>query len=172
MATVKAIVDLDVVTNNDRKSDYYGKSYARIHQKEPINLRGLCLMAASGGTPFTEDVLLGCVKLLTRVAVDQLSIGQAVKIDGLGTLRPTIENAHGGADSPSDYNVNVHVEGVHVRFIPEGDKLDRITSRAMKEKCILRKTYEVTYREVTVGGKPKKVPVYSPIVVPDDDPEP
>lgn len=68
--------------------------------------------------------------------------------------------------------MNEHITGVHVRFIPEGMELDRITSREMKKKCVLRKTYEVEYREITVEGKTKKIPIYVPIKGNNPDPEP
>lgn len=170
MATVKRIVDLDVVTNTNSKSEAYGKVFGRIHHEEPINLRGLCEEIVQNGSPFTTDIVEGVAIRLRNGIVSRLSEGTGVKIDGLGTFRPTLKNVKGGADSVYDYNVNEHVTGVHVRFIPEGVKLDRITYRAMKEKCILRKTYEVTYKTIMHGGEPKKVPVYTPIV--EEDPNP
>ena len=123
------------------------KVFPKLETYSQKSLDDLVKYVRGHGAPFSAGTIEGVVTTLMEAAVVWLSNGHTVKIDGLGTLRPTIENAHGGADSPSDYNVNVHVEGVHVRFIPEGEKLDRITSRAMKEKCILRKTYEVTYNQ-------------------------
>ena len=71
------------------------------------------------------------------------------------------------ADSARDYNVTEGVIGVHIRFIPEGEELDRITSRQMKSMCTLRKTYEVSFKTITHGGKSMQIPVYSPIVESD-----
>jgi hypothetical protein len=172
MATERQVVEVDIVTNENRKSDYFGKKYGRIHYTEPINMRGVCDMINSNGSPWTRDIIDGVFIRYRNCVVDLLSQGIGVKIDGLGTLRPTLENAHGGADSVEDFNVNEHITGVHVRFIPEGDELDRITSREMKKKCVLRKTYEVEYREITVDGKPKKIPIYVPIKGNKPDPEP
>ncbi len=168
MATTKRIVDLDIYTNTNSKSESYGKCFGRIHHEEPIDLRGMCEEIVRNGSPFTPDTVEGVAIRLRNCMVARLSEGTGVKIDGLGTFRPTLKNEKGGADSVYDYNVNEHVIGVHVRFIPEGEKLDRITSRAMKEQCILRKTFEVTYKTITHGGKQVKVPVYTPIITEDE----
>ena len=115
----------------------------------------------------------GVVTRLRNCIVELLSEGQGVKLDGLGTLRPTLENATGGADSIKDFNVTEHVTGVHVRFIPEGEELDRLTSREMMKNCVLRKTYEVTYSTIVHGGKEMKIPSYTPIKKPSsDEPKP
>lgn len=172
MATVKQVVEVDVVTNDNRKSDYYGKKYGRIHYTEPINMRGVCDIINSNGSPWTRDIIDGVFIRYRNCVVDLLSQGIGVKIDGLGTLRPTLENAHGGADTVEEFNVNEHITGVHIRFIPEGEELDRLTSREMKKKCELRKTYEVEYREITTGGETKKIPIYVPIHEEDENPDP
>ena len=120
MATQQTVVDLDIYTNTNRKSDTFGKCFARMHPKETINLRA-------------------------------------------------IDNTPGCADSAYDFNVEENVVGVHIRFIPENEKFEQITSRKFMEKCVLRKAYEVTYKTVTHNSKPMKVPVYSPIVLEDGD---
>ena len=148
MAVPKRVVELDLVPNNNEKSDTYGKYFARIHYIEPLNLRGVCDLIALSGV---------------------LSEGQGVKLDGLGTLRPTLENTKGGAESPDAFNVNENVAGVHIRFIPEGEELDRITSREMKNNCVLRKTYKVSYTTIKSGGKEVQIPVYTPVK--KEDPE-
>ena len=171
MAVPKRIVELDLVPNTNEKSDQFGKYYARIHYIEPLNLRGLCDLISINGSPFTQDIVEGVVRRLRTSVVRVLSEGQGVKLDGIGTLRPTLENAKGGADDPESFNVTENVAGVHIRFIPEGDELDRITSREMMEKCVLRKTYKVSFTTITSGGKEVQIPVYTPIHK-EDKPEP
>ena len=136
-----------------------------------LNLRGLCEYIESNGTPFTRDIVEGVITRLRNAIVYFLSSGRGIKLDSLGTLVPTIENKAGGADSARDYNVTEGVIGVHIRFIPEGEELDRITSRQMKSMCTLRKTYEVSFKTITHGGKSMQIPVYSPIVE-SDQPQP
>ena len=170
VATSKQVVELDLVPNNNEKSDSFGKFFARIHHTEPLNLRGLCEYIESNGTPFTRDIVEGVVTRLRNAIVFFLSSGRGIKLDSLGTLVPTIENKTGGADSAREVNVTENVVGVHIRFIPEGEELDRITSRQMKEKCTLRKTYEVSFKTITHGGKSMQIPVFTPII--EQDPQP
>ena len=40
----------------------------------------------------------------------------------------------------------------------------------MKEKCTLRKTYEVSFKTITHGGKSMQIPVFTPII--EQDPQP
>lgn len=169
MAVPKRVVELDLVPNNNEKSDTYGKYFARIHYIEPLNLRGVCDLIALSGSPYTRDIVSGVVTCLSTTIVRVLSEGQGVKLDGLGTLRPTLENTKGGAESPDAFNVNENVAGVHIRFIPEGEELDRITSREMKNNCVLRKTYKVSYTTIKTGGKEVQIPVYTPVK--KEDPE-
>ena len=167
MATQQTIVDLDIYTDNNEKSDNFGKKFARIHPKEALNLRGICNQIAKHGSPYTVDTMEGVVASVVTATLEKITEGQSVKIDGLGTLRPTLENAPGGADSAKEYNVEKNVLGIHIRLYPENEKFERITSRKFLEKCILRKAYEVTYKIVHHGGKDVKVPSYSPIVEED-----
>lgn len=168
MATQQVIVDLDIYTNNNEKSDNFGKKFARIHPKEALNLRGICNQIATHGSPYTVDVMEGVVASVVTAAIEKITEGQSVKIDGLGTLRPTIENAPGGAETVTGYNVEQNVVGIHIRLYPENEKFEQITSSKFLQKCILRKAYEVTYKTVRHGGKDVQVPVYSPIVTPDE----
>ena len=86
-----------------------------------------------------------------------------MKIDGLGTFYPTLENKPGGVDAAADFNVGEDITGVHVRFQPEGVQLDRLTSRAFKEKCELSSRYVVTITNSIVEGKKVYKSVYTPL---------
>ena len=170
MATVKRVVDVDLVPNTNEKSDQFGKYYGRIHYEEPINLRGLCEHIVGHGSLFTRDVVDGVAIRMRDCIIELVSTGVGVKIDGLGTFRPTLENAKGGVSNPEDFNCAKDIVGVHVRFIPENASLDRITSRAFAENCILRKSYVVSFKTITHKGKQVQIPVYTPII--SEDPTP
>ena len=61
MANVRKTIELDVVMNNNEKSDQYGKYYGRVHAVEALNLRGLVDHIMSHGTPYTRDMVTGIV---------------------------------------------------------------------------------------------------------------
>ncbi len=53
------------------------------------------------------------------------------KLDGLGTFYPTVKNVKGGLASLAEAKQiapAVQVDGIHVRFEPEGAQLDDIIS--------------------------------------------
>ncbi|MBQ2673318.1 MAG: hypothetical protein IJG07_01395, partial [Prevotella sp.] len=48
---------------------------------------------------------------------------------GLGTFYATIECAKGGAVSKDKFNVQKHINGLHIRFLPEQEQETNISSR-------------------------------------------
>jgi nucleoid DNA-binding protein len=162
MANVKKTIELDVVKNNNEKSDQFGKYYGRIHAVEALNLRGLVEHIMTHGTPYTRDVVTGVVIRLRDCIVELISEGQPVKLDGLGTFKPTLQNKKNGAATADEWNVQEHAEAIHIRFIPEGEKLDRLTSKAFLSQCELEKKYEVSYTTEEKGGKTYRKAHFTP----------
>ena len=159
MATnkIQLKVDLYKVTNEDSK--LYGKYLGRAVRQSTLTTRGLAEHIAGHGTIYTQDIVDGVLRKLSQCIPELISQGVAVKIDGLGTFFPTLENTKGGANSVQDYNLAQNVKGIHVRFQPDGVALDNITSKAFLLKCQLEKRYLVTY---TGKGKLRKA-TYTPI---------
>ena len=97
-----------------------------------------------------------------------------MKLDGLGTFYPTAKNVKGGIDSIADAKAMVpasQVEGIHVRFEPEGSQLDDITSKKFKERCSLvwGNLIEITGTAASATGKTTKpiyklTPISNPVV--------
>ena len=172
MANVRKTIELDVVMNNNEKSDQFGKYYGRVHAVEALNLRGLVDHIMSHGTPYTRDMVTGIVIRLRDCMVEFLSEGTPIKIDGLGTFKLTLENSKNGAETADDWNVQENAEALHIRFIPEGEKLDRLTSKAFLGQCELEKKYLVTYTNVTKDGKTYRKPQYTPFTQGTEVPTP
>ena len=55
------------------------------------------------------------------------------------------------------------VKGIHIRFQPDASKLDNLCSPAFKAACSLELRNIVDTKEVTVGGKKRKVQTLMPI---------
>lgn len=170
---------LDVRKNTNEKSDQYGQYYAQVRRNHTLSLRGLANHIASHGTIYTRDIVEGVLTKLCQCIPELLAVGQPVKLDGLGIFYPTAKAVPGGmasltvvrATSPADA-----VEGIRVRFLPDGTKLDDLTSKAFKEKCALVWGNEVTITgyKTSASGK-TRTPVYAltPINQPAaPDPEP
>ena len=107
-------------------------------------------------------VLAGIVKCLK----EYMSQGQPVKLDGLGTFRPTVTSVTGGAASIEEAlrkGVNNMVEGVNFVFIPENAQGEEITSKKFKDQCSLQFAYLVETFYKTIGDKKKSYTLRTPL---------
>ena len=144
--------------NNNEKSDQFGRLYAELDRKRTLSLRGLAKLCQ-------------CIPEL-------LAQGQPVKLDGLGTFYPTAKNQNGGlenVEAAKNLTPEQAVEGVRVRFLPDGTKLDDMTSKAFKDRCSLvwGNLIEITgYKDAQKKTGPiyKLTPISNPIVEPEPEP--
>lgn len=89
-----------------------------------------------------------------------------VKLDGLGTFRPTVTSVKNGAATIEDalrMGVNNMVEGVNFVFIPENAQGEEITSKKFKEQCSLQFAYLVETFYKTIGDKEKSYTLRTPL---------
>ena len=107
-------------------------------------------------------VLAAIVKCLKEM----MSQGQPVKLDGLGTFRPTVTSVKNGAASIEEaltMGVNNMVAGVNFVFIPENAQGEEITSKKFKEQCSLQFAYLVETVKKTINGKEKSYTLRTPL---------
>ena len=123
--------------NQNEQSSAYGKYYPEAYPPETLSLRGLIERVAFDQSVYSRDIVEGVIQKLTRVMVELLTGGQPVKWDGLGTFTPKIESVKGGVTEAQlkagSVSVRDAIEGVHIRFIPENEKGEELTSRRMKD---------------------------------------
>ena len=150
MANTKISLLYNLKQSNMENSPSYGKWYPRAVRRDTLSLRGLADHIADHGSIYTRDVVLGVLTKFTSCLVELVSQGVGVKLDGLGTFYPTLEAK--GSTTPIGYDINSNLVGVHIRFNPEDVKLDQITSRAFKEKCVLQQNMLFDK-----NGKPKRI---------------
>jgi predicted histone-like DNA-binding protein len=150
MADNKISLQYDLKQLNNDASSAHLKWFPWVVRKDTLNLRGLADHISEHGSIYTQDVVEGVLKKFTSCMVELIKQGIGVKLDGLGTFYPTIEAK--GADTPVDYDLSEKFLGLHIRFTPEGAKLDRITSRALLQQVAFRQ-----HMIFDVHGVPKKV---------------
>ena len=100
------------------------------------------------------------------VLKEYMSQGQPVKLDGLGTFRPTVTSVTGGAASIEEAlqkGVNNMVAGVNFVFIPENAQGEEITSKKFKDQCSLQFAYLVETIKKVIGGKEKSYTLRTPL---------
>lgn len=165
MASENFSIKVNVLRNKNNASSGYGKWYPRLERKTTLSTRGLAEHIAKHGSIYTRDVIAGILAKLSTCIPELVSEGNAVKLDGLGTFYPTaeVDSKQGAVTSLEAYNPTETVKGIHIRFLPETTVLDRITSRAFKERCQLEAGSVVEVSTVTVDGKQKKVRTLTPI---------
>ncbi|MBR6319268.1 MAG: hypothetical protein IKR50_02375 [Prevotella sp.] len=141
MANSKIAMQYDLRQNNLRQSPSYMKWYPRAVRRATLNTKGLANHIVSHGSVYTRDVVEGMVAKFRDCIVELLSQGVGVKLDGLGTFYPSIEAD--GSDSPENYNVNDHLTGVHIRFLPEKVKDEQLTSQAFAKRVHLQQRFVI-----------------------------
>ena len=119
----------EVYQNQNSYSRAYGKWYARVKNLESLNTRKLSNHIAEHGSIYTPDVVYGVMEKFRSCLLEMLLNSKKVKIEGLGTFYTTLECTKGGAMSKDKFNVSSHIKGLHIRFLPEQEQENNISSR-------------------------------------------
>ena len=135
---------------NNENSNAHRLWFPQPVRRDTLSLRGLADHITDHGSVYTRDVVVGVLTKFSTCLVELVSQGIGVKLDGLGTFYPTFESK--GAETPVNYDVNSYVKGIHIRFWPENAELDKISSRAFVEKCVLKQNMIFD-----LHGVPKKI---------------
>jgi len=160
MAVRKIAFPVVYQQNQNDQSNAYGKYYPKPYKPDTLSLRGLIERVAMDQSVYSRDIVEGVIQRLTKVMVELLQGGQPVKWDGLGTFTPTIESVKGGATEAqlkAGVDVRDVINGVHIRFIPENEKGEEITSRKFKDLVVftVMGIAERVSAGLTSGGKQK-----------------
>ena len=99
-----------------------GRYYPEAESKEALTTKGFAKHVADHGGMVTYEFMQLVLAAIVKCLKEMMSHGQPVKLDGLGTFRPTVTSVPGGAASVEEalrMGVNNLVEGVNFVFIPE-----------------------------------------------------
>ena len=125
----------EVKKNQNTSSSAYGKWFAQIKTLETLNTRKLANHISEHGSIYTPDVVYGVLEKFRSCLVEMLLNSKKVKIEGLGTFYCTLENQKNGAAKKEDFNVNKHLKALHIRFLPEQEAEQNISSREFLKKA-------------------------------------
>ena len=152
--------------NKNDESTAYGKYFAEVDSKEPLNLKGFAKHMTSHGKIADYQM---CVLVLGQVVdcmTELLSQGQPVKLDGLGTFYPSVDGQKLGKANLADAvagGPDAMINGIKINFNPENSKGEQLTSRAFKDQCIFEFGYLVESEVRTVAGKQKRFQKKTPL---------
>jgi hypothetical protein len=158
------VINLRQNTNDTNAA--YGKYFAEVDSKEPLNLKGFAKHMTSHGKIADYQM---CVLVLGQVVdcmSELLAQGQPVKLDGLGTFSPSVDGQKLGKisiEKAVEAGADAMINGIKINFTPENIKGEKLTSRAFKEQCVFEFGYLVESEVRTVGGKERRVQKKTPI---------
>ena len=125
----------EVKQNKNGKSSAFGKWFAQIKTLETLNTRKLAQHISEHGSIYTPDVVYGVLEKFRSCLLEMLLESKKVKIEGLGTFYCTVENQKGGAAKKEDFNASKHLKALHIRFLPEQEQEQNISSREFLKKA-------------------------------------
>ncbi len=143
MAGIKnsIVMVLNARQNTNSKSEQYQHWYPYVRGINTISTRALSEHIAAHGSLFTRDVVEGVLNKLSECIPELVAQGVGVKLNGIGIFYPqaqTVKYGLANKQAVRDTTPSDAVQGIHVRFKPEGNSLDKLTSRAFKQKCSLQ----------------------------------
>ncbi len=163
MARNEITFQVNLKKDTNSASRTYGMYFGEAETKEPLNLKGFAKHLSEHGKLTTYEMMVLVLQNIVSCMKELICQGQPVKLEGLGTFYLTIENKKGGVESPLAYDPNVQIEGVHLRFLPEGAKGEELTSRNLKGDCVFEMRDLITVHVVTVDGKKKRYQTRQPL---------
>ena len=147
-------------------SDREGRYYPEAESKEALTTKGFAKHVSEHGGLVTYEFMQLVLAAIVKCLKEMMSQGQPVKLDGLGTFRPTVTSVKNGAASIEEaltMGVNNMVAGVNFVFIPENAQGEEITSKKFKEQCSLQFAYLVETIKKTINGKEKSYTLRTPL---------
>ena len=143
-----------------------GRYYPEAESKEALTTKGFAKHVADHGGMVTYEFMQLVLAAIVKCLKEMMSHGQPVKLDGLGTFRPTVTSVPGGAATIEDalrMGVNNLVQGVNFVFIPENAQGEEITSKKFKDQCSLQFAYLVETIKKKINGKDKSYTLRTPL---------
>ncbi len=142
----------EVYQNQNEHSSAYCKWYGRVKYLESLNTRKLSNHIAEHGSIYTPDVVYGVLEKFRSCLLEMLLNSKKVKIEGLGTFYTTLECKKGGALTKDKFNINSNIDGLHIRFLPEQEQEQNISSRQFLKQAEFINVDSLLKKEDENGG--------------------
>ena len=137
----------EVYQNQNEHNAAYGKWYGRVKYLESLNTRKLSNHIAEHGSIYTPDIVYGVMEKFRSCLLEMLLNSKKVKIEGLGTFYTTLECKKGGAVSKEKFNILKDIQGLHIRFLPEQEQEQNISSRQFLKQAEFINVDSLTKKE-------------------------
>ena len=136
--------------NQNRKSNGYGKTYARMVPVGTLDTNDICKHIAKHGTIYTSDIVKGVVEKFINCFEELLLEGYKLKLDGLGTFYLSVNTE--GAETEKDFNPASNIKKVRVVFLGDKAKSSEYATVVMTRKAQWRDVNDLTGSEGESAG--------------------
>ena len=163
-SNIPMVINLRQNTNDD--STAFGKWFAEVDAKEPLNLKGLAAHMAEHQKISSYEMIELVLGEMVTCLVHLVREGRPVKLDGFGTFSPSCDAQKLGKNSIEEAvaaGADAMINGIRINFTPENSKGEELTSRALKKECVFEWGYLVESEVRTVGGKKKRFQNKTPL---------
>ena len=132
MSTNTIQMYVNIKKNNVSTSTGYGKYYLTADTNETLSNEGLVNHILHHNCAVGREAIAAVIKKLGECIPELVAQGQPVKIEGLGTFYPTAESSPILITKLLDakYNPLDAMKGIHLRFKPQSDSLNDLTSKS------------------------------------------
>ena len=132
MSTNTIQMYVNIKKNNVSTSTGFGKYYLNADTNETLSNDGLVNHIMHHNCAVGREAIAAVIKKLGECIPELVAQGQPVKIEGLGTFYPTAESSPILLNKLLDvkYNPLDALKGIHLRFKPQSDSLNDLTSRS------------------------------------------
>ena len=141
------------VKDGDNKRKKVQKTYGKILYRKTLSLDDMAEHIMKHGSVYTEDVVIGVITKLKSCMQEMLADGHKVKLDGIGTLYPTLTSE--GVEDAKDYSPSENVTRVGIAFLADQSRKSMYKARYMRDTVNLStKLYsELTGEESGAGNE-------------------
>ena len=126
---------IKVSQNQIKDAKSFGKFYGHVVSTKTMTYAELCKHMAEHNSVYGEDVCLGVANKLQSCLLEQLLEGKKVQFGDLGTFYLSVKGT--GVDNEEDYNIGVCINGLFLRFAPNRQDVNDLSSKTLKKKATL-----------------------------------
>ena len=128
---IKKVERKVIVGKKGEQRQQVQKTYGKIIYRGTLSLADMAEHIMKHGSVYTEDVVIGVITKLKSCMQEMLADGHKVKLDGIGTLYPTLTSE--GVEDAKDYSPSENVTRVGIAFLADQSRKSMYKARYMRD---------------------------------------
>ena len=162
--------------NNNMKSTAYSKYFPEVALRQKMDFQSFIDHVTAHGLGYPREIIEAVTTQLMQCLPELVLQGISVKIDGLGHFYPSVTSLRGKNDKKGFTEAEVLagvdfsdiVEGLHMRFLPQSDEDNSLTSTTLKKTASIETVGIYAKASITAGTEqdPETVETDKDIIIP------